>query len=103
VKPLFVLANFIIAIAQVLRTLVYAYIFVIILDSILSFVMPATYSPLRQFISALSNLVLNPIRKVIRPVGGVDLSPFVAILLLVFVQSFAIQSLYEFGLVLKLP
>ncbi|HPE69779.1 MAG TPA: YggT family protein [Thermotogota bacterium] len=100
---MFVLANFIIAIAQVLRTLVYAYIFVIILDSILSFVMPATYSPLRQFISALSNLVLNPIRKVIRPVGGVDLSPFVAILLLVFVQSFAIQSLYEFGLVLKLP
>ncbi len=94
---MFVLGNFLFALSRVLQMVIYAYIFVLIINSILSFVSSSYYSPIRQFFSALANLTLNPLRRVIRPIGGIDLSPFVAVLILIFIDSFLVQSLADFG------
>src|SRR5690242_11531384 len=60
---------------DLLRVLLKTYLFSIILNAILSFVAPGNYSPAQSILASLCNPVLNPIRRVIPPVGGLDLSP----------------------------
>jgi YggT family protein len=55
----------------VLRT----YFFSIVLNAILSFVAPGNYSPAQSLLNAICNPVLNPIRRVIPSIAGLDLSP----------------------------
>jgi YggT family protein len=55
----------------VLRT----YFFSIVLNAILSFVAPGNYSPAQSLLNAICNPVLNPIRRLIPSVAGLDLSP----------------------------
>jgi YggT family protein len=55
-------------------------IFLIILDALLSyFVSP--YQPVRRFINQIVGPLLNPIRRVVPPLGMFDLSPLILILL----------------------
>jgi len=51
------------------------YLFSIILNAILSFVAPGNYSPVQSLLSSICDPVLNPIRRVIPPIAGLDLSP----------------------------
>ncbi len=51
------------------------YLFSIVLNAILSFVAPGNYSPAQMLLASLCNPVLNPIRRVIPSVAGLDLSP----------------------------
>ena len=56
-------------------------IFLIILDALLSyFVSP--YQPVRRFINQIVGPLLNPIRRVVPPLGMFDLSPLILILLI---------------------
>lgn len=55
----------------VLRT----YLFAIILNALLSFVAPGTYSPAQSLLASLVDPVLAPIRRVVPPIAGLDLSP----------------------------
>jgi YggT family protein len=45
------------------------------------------YHPVVQFIYRATSLILDPIRRVVPPAGGLDLSPLVAILLLQVVRQ----------------
>jgi YggT family protein len=64
-------ATFLDIVHLVLKT----YLFSIILNAILSFVAPGNYSPAQSLLSSICNPVLNPIRRVIPPIAGLDLSP----------------------------
>lgn len=55
----------------VLRT----YLYSMILHAILSFVAQGNYSPLQSILASICNPVLNPIRKFIPSIAGLDLSP----------------------------
>lgn len=50
------------------------YLFSIILNAILSFVAPGNYSPVQSLLSSICDPVLNPIRRVIPSIAGLDLS-----------------------------
>lgn len=65
----------------VLNTFFYAIIFYVIL----SWVNPG-YSPLGQVLSQLSSPILRPCQRIIPPIGGLDLSPLVAIIGLQFLM-----------------
>lgn len=56
------------------------YLFSIVLNAILSFVAPGNYSPAQSLLASICDPVLNPFRRVIPPVGGLDLSPLWAII-----------------------
>ncbi len=56
----------------VLRT----YLYSMILNAILSFVAPGNYSPAQSILASICNPLLNPIRKYIPSIAGLDLSPF---------------------------
>lgn len=49
------------------------------------------YHPVVQFIHRTTSPVLNPIRRVMPPVAGLDLSPLVAILLLSLVRRVVVE------------
>ena len=70
------------SIAIVINTLVQALSLVIIIDSILSFVLPP-YHPIRDALGKILNPLYAPIRRILPSMGGFDFSPLV---LLIVVQ-----------------
>jgi YggT family protein len=51
------------------------YLYSLILHAILSFVAQGNYSPAQSLLASICNPVLNPIRRFIPPIAGLDLSP----------------------------
>lgn len=74
------------ALRAVARQAVYIVIGALILQAVLSWVNP--YSPLSAPAHQLTRPLLDPIRRVIPAISGIDLSPLVAILLLQVVLMF---------------
>lgn len=98
---MFVAANFISALAYVLNYILEAYMWIIIIRSLLSWVNPDPYNPIVQFFYKVTEPVLYPIRKAMRThMTGFDLSPMVAILVIIFLKRFLVGSLY--GLAMRL-
>ena len=74
------------AVRGLIRTVVYIFIAAMILQAVLSWVNP--YSPLAAPAQQLTRPILDPIRRIIPLISGIDLSPLVAILLLQLLLSF---------------
>lgn len=58
----------------------YGFMATLIIEAVFSWVNP--YAPLAPFVRALNEPLLRPLRRVIPPLGGVDLSPLVLLILL---------------------
>ncbi|MCA9849630.1 MAG: YggT family protein [Dehalococcoidia bacterium] len=52
--------------------------------------------PIVQFLNAVTDPVLEPLRKVIPPIGMIDITPMVAMLLLFFIASALLNSASSF-------
>ncbi len=67
--------------------------FAILIRVVLSWVGQGSYNPAVAFIDSLTEPVLRPVRRIIPPMGGLDLSPLFAIIFLfaasIFVDGFA--------------
>lgn len=74
------------AMRGVVRMAVYILIGALILQAVLSWINP--YSPLAAPAHQLTRPLLDPVRRVLPPISGIDLSPLVAILLLQVVLMF---------------
>lgn len=98
---MFVLGNFINAIAVVLRIVIEVEIIVIIINSILSWFPFLRYHPINQFLDAMSSIVLRPLRRIIPPIGPFDITPFIGILLLIFIDSFLVSTLFDLAIRLR--
>ena len=90
-----VLAHLLKAIAITLRVFIYVELASVSISVIFSWVSPHLYHPARKFFDALSSIVLEPLRRVIPPVGIVDVSPAVAILILTFLDGFLVELLLD--------
>jgi YggT family protein len=99
---MFIFANLLLAVASILNILLSAYMWIIIISSLISWVNPDPYNPIVRFLHAVTEPVLRPIRKIIGyRLGVIDISPMVVILAILFVKYFLIQSLIEFAYKLK--
>jgi YggT family protein len=58
------------------------FFFVILIKVILSWVAPHNYNPITVLLNTMAEPVLRPFRRVIPAVGGIDISPIFAIILL---------------------
>lgn len=93
---MFLTANFVEAVAQVLSYLLEFYKWVIIVNAFISWVNPDPYNPIVQFLQKVTEPVLYPIRRAMGSSWiGIDLSPLIALLLIVFLQNFLVRSLFE--------
>ena len=64
------------------------FFFVILIRIILSWISPNNYNPVTALLTTVSEPILRPFRRVIPPVGGLDISPIFAIVLLQAVVIF---------------
>ncbi|MFA4967990.1 MAG: YggT family protein [Sulfuritalea sp.] len=86
--PTFVVA--LLALLDVAKTSLYLVIGAVIVSAVFSWVNP--YAPLAEVFNTLTRPLLRPFRRIIPPVGGVDLSPL-ALLLVLQIALFVIASL----------
>jgi YggT family protein len=67
----------------------------VLVAAILSFFMPP-YHPVREFVDRLVDPMLRPIRRILPPMGGLDFSPVVLIILLQVVGGLITRLLRSF-------
>ena len=72
----------VLAIAEILKTGIWTLIIVILISAVLSWVAPRSYHPVVGLINGMSEPVLRPFRRVLPAMGGLDLSPLLALLVL---------------------
>ena len=70
------------ALLRTLVTIIRLYLFAILIFAVLSFVSPGTYNPLSSMLASICEPVLRPFRRLIPAIGGIDLSPLFALLIL---------------------
>lgn len=75
------------ALQEVILLLINIFMFAIFVQAILSWVSPDPYHPVTALLYSLTYPVLRPFQQLIRPVSGIDLSPLVALLALMFAKS----------------
>jgi YggT family protein len=68
------------AVLRLLQWVLYGLMALLVLEAVLSFVNP--YAPLAPIIRALNAPLLAPIRRLIPPIGGIDFSILVALIIL---------------------
>ncbi|HAY38870.1 MAG TPA: hypothetical protein DCY53_05705 [Desulfobacteraceae bacterium] len=93
---MFIIGNFIKAVAIILHYVLNFYMWIVIARAILSWVNPDPYNPIVRFIHNVTEPVLYRIREKI-PVnfGGIDFSPIIIILGVIFLQNFVVNSLLK--------
>jgi YggT family protein len=94
---MFVIGNFLGALASILGTVINVYMWIIVISALLSFVRPDPYNPIVRTLRALTEPLLYRIRKRFPFVyiGGLDLSPLVLILALQFINIALVRSLAD--------
>ena len=100
---MFVAGNFLTALASVLHMLLQAYIWVVIIRALISWVNPDPWNPIVQMLTRLTDPLLEPIRrKMFRMMGyggmGLDLSPLILIAGIYFLDFFLVGTLTDIGM-----
>jgi YggT family protein len=93
---MFVFGNLLGAVAKVIDIGLTLYMWIIIARAVISWVNPDPYNPIVRFLTSVTEPVLYQIRRRL-PInlGGLDLSPILVILAIIFIQSFLVRSLAE--------
>jgi YggT family protein len=99
---MFILGNLLTAVAQILDILLNLYMWAIIINALLSWVSPDPYNPIVRFLYQVTEPALRPIRRVIPMRGmGIDISPIIAILIIIFLRAALVNSLFEIAVRLR--
>lgn len=91
IEWLVILGIFVYAVAMMLNMIINVIIFIVIVRAILSWISPDPRNPIVLSIYALSEPFLRPIKRIIPPIGMMDLSPVIVILIL-FLLKFALVN-----------
>ena len=95
---MYMVGYFLQAVAGLLHMVLMLAIIVVIARAVLSWVSPDPYNPVVRIITQLSEPMLYPVRRRVPYMGGVDLSPMLVILVLVFLDNFLVPSLQRLAL-----
>ena len=98
---MFVFANLIDSVATILSYILTLYMWIIIVRALISWVNPDPYNPIVRFLYQITEPVLYAIRKRLPYIGGIDISPIIVLLIIMFVQAFLIGTLHELAFKLK--
>lgn len=71
---------------ELLKLLINIYLWGVIIQAVLSWINPDPYHPAARVLAQLTAPLLRPARRLIPPVSGVDLSPVLVVVALIFVS-----------------
>jgi YggT family protein len=93
---MFVVGNLISAVATILDVVLNGLGIVLVVNALLSWVRPDPNNPIVRLLDRISDTVCDPIRRLFPTVvGGFDLAPLIAILIIMFLRQFVVASLHE--------
>ena len=96
---MFIAGNVLEGIATILDTILWLYMWVIIIRALVSWVNPDPWNPIVQFLQRATDPVLYQIRKRLGMGNmGFDFSPIIAILLIMFLQIAVVGSLKDLAI-----
>ncbi len=76
------------ALIQLADLLLDIYVWIIIARAIISWVNPSPFHPVVRFLYRVTEPVLAPIRRIIPPIYGIDISPVIVIFIIFVIQNF---------------
>jgi YggT family protein len=93
---MFVFSNFIVALAKVIDIVLTIYMWIIVFRALISWVNPDPYNQIVVFLYRFTEPVLGPIRRRL-PMSniGIDFSPIIVILVIIFLQYFLVQTMIQ--------
>jgi YggT family protein len=95
---MFIIGNFLIALASVIDVILVIYMWIIIARAVLSWVSPDPNNQIVRIIHNLTEPVLYQIRSKLPVIhGGIDFSPIIVFLVIIFLQKFIVSSLHLMG------
>jgi len=92
---MFLLSNFLLALAKLINVVLGIYIWIVIARAVISWVSADPYNPIVRFLVQVTEPLLSRIRRFLPPMGGIDLSPMLLILVIIFLQSFLAPTLQQ--------
>ena len=95
---MFVIGNLLAALAQLVEVLFQIYWLLIIVRVLISWVNPDPFNPIVQGLSRVTDPVLEPLRRVIPPIGPIDISPLAALLILQALRYFLFHTLMDLSI-----
>lgn len=91
---MFVIGNLLEALATILNVVFNLLMIVIFVNALLSWVRPDPSNPIVIMLDRISDIVCNPIRRLFpTTLSGIDFAPFIAMLLIWFLQMFLVSTL----------
>lgn len=73
-------------VAELLKLLINIYLWSVVIQAVLSWFNPDPYHPAARVLAQLTAPLLRPARRLLPPISGVDLSPMLVIVALIFVS-----------------
>ncbi len=99
---MYILGNFLAATAKILDIVLVLYMWIIIIRALLSWVNPDPYNPIVQFLYSITEPVLYRVRQFLPMSGmGIDFSPIVILLAIIFLQTFLVNTLARLAMQLQ--
>ncbi len=96
---MFVAKNLLVAVAKILDIGLSAYMWILIIRAVLSWVNPDPYNQIVRSIASITDPVLSWLRRQFPLVaGGIDFSPMVAILAILFLRYFFVKTLFDMAI-----
>lgn len=92
---MFIAGNILEGLAHVLDWVLTIYMYIIIARALISWVNPDPWNPIVRFLDRATEPVLYPIRRQLGFGMGIDFSPLVALLIIMFLQYAVVRSLFE--------
>ncbi|RDU65418.1 YggT family protein [Helicobacter sp. MIT 14-3879] len=93
-----IFTTFLEAIATILHYLISIYIWVIIVSALLNLVQANPYNVIVDFLYRITEPLYIQVRKIIPTAfGGIDIAPFVIIVLLKFIDLFFVRVLFNYA------
>lgn len=96
---MYVVNNFIMALAHLIDFVLMVYLWIIVGRAVISWVNADPYNPIVRFLYEATEPVLSRIRRVLpMSMGGIDFSPMLLILGIMFLQNFLVKTLKQFAM-----
>lgn len=98
---MFAIGFFLQAVAKVIDFVLLLFMWIIIARAVLSWVNPDPFNPIVRFIHNVTEPILYPIRtKVPVNFGGIDISPIIVFLGIIFLRTFVVNTLIRLSSVM---
>ncbi len=99
---MFVLGNLVYALANVVDIALSIYMWIVIVSALISWVNPDPFNPIVRFLHGITEPLFNFVRRHLPlPQMGIDFSPLIVLLAIVFLQQFLVKTLLQIASALR--